>query len=168
MLFSMAYNVKFELEPRRRSLSSSSLVAVQTPWQGYPELRSFDFQTWQLHLLQPTLLTCLHHLHLNAMELRSKFYIPHTFTTNEVRRYDSCFLKWYSESMLFARPRLPLTSELIKFSEYLRGKGTEDECAPLFASYKTCLTVRHFSRVLSSADLEVGCIERAWYRQDAG
>ncbi|KAG9245853.1 hypothetical protein BJ878DRAFT_499667 [Calycina marina] len=36
-------------------------------------------------------------------------------------RYDSCFLKWYSE-------------------KYLRGKGTEDECAPLFAKYKTCLT----------------------------
>ncbi|KAH8595179.1 mitochondrial distribution/morphology family 35/apoptosis [Bisporella sp. PMI_857] len=40
---------------------------------------------------------------------------------NEVKeRYDSCFLKWYSE-------------------KYLRGKGTEDECAPLFQNYKKCL-----------------------------
>ncbi|RDL32541.1 putative MDM35 Mitochondrial Distribution and Morphology protein [Venustampulla echinocandica] len=36
-------------------------------------------------------------------------------------RYDSCFLKWYSE-------------------KYLRGKGTTDECAGLFKEYKQCLT----------------------------
>ncbi|PSS09065.1 hypothetical protein M430DRAFT_127926 [Amorphotheca resinae ATCC 22711] len=36
-------------------------------------------------------------------------------------RYDTCFLKWYSE-------------------KYLRGKGTEDECAALFKDYKKCLT----------------------------
>ncbi|TVY60876.1 Mitochondrial distribution and morphology protein, partial [Lachnellula suecica] len=36
-------------------------------------------------------------------------------------RYDSCFLKWYSEN-------------------YLRGKGTEDPCAALFKDYKHCLT----------------------------
>ncbi|KUJ10678.1 uncharacterized protein LY89DRAFT_626182 [Mollisia scopiformis] len=36
-------------------------------------------------------------------------------------RYDSCFLKWYSE-------------------KYLRGKGTTDECAALFKDYKRCLT----------------------------
>ncbi|KAG9990008.1 hypothetical protein KCU78_g19930, partial [Aureobasidium melanogenum] len=40
---------------------------------------------------------------------------------NEVKeRYDSCFLKWYSE-------------------KYLRGTATTDECEPLFAKYKQCL-----------------------------
>ncbi|KAJ5046468.1 uncharacterized protein L3040_003711 [Drepanopeziza brunnea f. sp. 'multigermtubi'] len=37
-------------------------------------------------------------------------------------RYDSCFLKWYSE-------------------KYLRGQATTDECEPLFKDYKKCLTV---------------------------
>ncbi|KAF7857870.1 uncharacterized protein EAF02_011237 [Botrytis sinoallii] len=41
---------------------------------------------------------------------------------NEVKeRYDSCFLKWYSE-------------------KYLRGKGTTDECESLFKDYRKCLT----------------------------
>ncbi|ELR10278.1 hypothetical protein GMDG_04664 [Pseudogymnoascus destructans 20631-21] len=41
---------------------------------------------------------------------------------NEVKeRYDTCFLKWYSE-------------------KYLRGNGATDECAGLFKEYKTCLT----------------------------
>ncbi|KAL2035528.1 hypothetical protein VTO58DRAFT_101446 [Aureobasidium pullulans] len=41
---------------------------------------------------------------------------------NEVKeRYDSCFLKWYSE-------------------KYLRGTATSDECEPLFAKYKQCLS----------------------------
>ncbi|KAK6443620.1 Mitochondrial distribution and morphology protein 35 [Oleoguttula sp. CCFEE 5521] len=41
---------------------------------------------------------------------------------NEVKeRYDSCFLKWYSE-------------------KFLRGTAKEDECDPLFKQYKTCIT----------------------------
>ncbi|KAK5734582.1 Mitochondrial distribution and morphology protein 35 [Elasticomyces elasticus] len=41
---------------------------------------------------------------------------------NEVKeRYDTCFLKWYSE-------------------KYLRNTATTDECEPLFRQYKTCLT----------------------------
>ncbi|KAF2433657.1 hypothetical protein EJ08DRAFT_628257 [Tothia fuscella] len=40
---------------------------------------------------------------------------------NEVKeRYDTCFLKWYSE-------------------KFLRGNAQTDECAPLFTQYKTCL-----------------------------
>lgn len=40
---------------------------------------------------------------------------------NEVKeRYDSCFLKWYSE-------------------KFLRGNATTDECEPLFMQYKQCL-----------------------------
>jgi len=35
-------------------------------------------------------------------------------------RYDSCFLKWYSE-------------------KYLRGNSSTDECEPLFKAYKGCL-----------------------------
>ncbi|KAF4775339.1 hypothetical protein HER10_EVM0009416 [Colletotrichum scovillei] len=43
---------------------------------------------------------------------------------NEVKeRYDTCFLKWYSE-------------------KYLRGTGTDNnECADLFKNYQKCLTV---------------------------
>ncbi|RKF59548.1 Uncharacterized protein OnM2_059020 [Erysiphe neolycopersici] len=36
-------------------------------------------------------------------------------------RYDSCFLKWYSE-------------------KYLRGNVTKDDCASLFEEYKACLS----------------------------
>ncbi|KJX95218.1 Mitochondrial distribution and morphology protein 35 [Zymoseptoria brevis] len=40
---------------------------------------------------------------------------------NEVKeRYDSCFLKWYSE-------------------KYVRGVATSDECEPLFKQYQVCL-----------------------------
>ncbi|KAI5309118.1 Mitochondrial distribution and morphology protein 35 [Ascosphaera atra] len=41
---------------------------------------------------------------------------------NEVKeRYDSCFLKWYSE-------------------KYLRGNTDAKDCEKLFQEYKTCLT----------------------------
>ncbi|EMF08994.1 UPF0203-domain-containing protein [Sphaerulina musiva SO2202] len=40
---------------------------------------------------------------------------------NEVKeRYDSCFLKWYSE-------------------KFIRGTAKTDECEPLFRQYKECL-----------------------------
>ncbi|KAG0128427.1 mitochondrial distribution/morphology family 35/apoptosis [Tuber indicum] len=35
-------------------------------------------------------------------------------------RYDTCFIKWYSE-------------------KYLRGEGSTDECEELFKEYKSCL-----------------------------
>ncbi|KAF2714130.1 hypothetical protein K504DRAFT_399924 [Pleomassaria siparia CBS 279.74] len=41
---------------------------------------------------------------------------------NEVKeRYDSCFLKWYSE-------------------KFLRGTATSDECDPLFKQYEKCIS----------------------------
>ncbi|KAL5431939.1 hypothetical protein PMIN05_009205 [Paraphaeosphaeria minitans] len=41
---------------------------------------------------------------------------------NQVKeRYDSCFLKWYSE-------------------KFLRGAATTDECGPLFKQYEQCLS----------------------------
>ncbi|GME38940.1 uncharacterized protein K452DRAFT_316452 [Neofusicoccum parvum] len=40
---------------------------------------------------------------------------------NEVKeRYDTCFLKWYSE-------------------KFLRGNATTDECEPLFKQYRQCI-----------------------------
>ena len=39
---------------------------------------------------------------------------------NEYRRYDSCFLKWYSE-------------------KFLRGNSRDDDCADLFKGYQGCL-----------------------------
>ncbi|RKF59535.1 Uncharacterized protein GcM3_173017 [Golovinomyces cichoracearum] len=43
---------------------------------------------------------------------------PHCNEAKE--RYDSCFLKWYSE-------------------KYLRGNVTKDDCSSLFDEYKSCL-----------------------------
>ncbi|KEF62446.1 uncharacterized protein A1O9_00418 [Exophiala aquamarina CBS 119918] len=41
---------------------------------------------------------------------------------NEAKeKYDTCFLKWYSE-------------------KYIRGNSATDECEPLFKQYKSCLT----------------------------
>ncbi|KAB2575352.1 Mitochondrial distribution and morphology protein 35 [Lasiodiplodia theobromae] len=41
---------------------------------------------------------------------------------NQVKeRYDTCFLKWYSE-------------------KFLRGNATTDECEPLFKQYKQCIS----------------------------
>lgn len=57
------------------------------------------------------------------------------------RRYDTCFLKWYSESEQVVTPSLYQT-KLISVSEFLKGDNSTDECAPLFKEYKTCLTVR--------------------------
>lgn len=56
------------------------------------------------------------------------------------RRYDSCFLKWYSES----KPKRCLFFRRVAAhagSEYLRGDSTTDECEGLFKQYKDCLTV---------------------------
>lgn len=41
---------------------------------------------------------------------------------NVFRRYDSCFLKWYSE-------------------KFLRGNAKDDDCADLFKNYQGCLRV---------------------------
>ncbi|KPI34957.1 Mitochondrial distribution and morphology protein 35 [Cyphellophora attinorum] len=51
---------------------------------------------------------------------------------NEVKeRYDTCFLKWYSE-------------------KYLRGNSSTDECEGLFKTYKTCL-----NKVLKDKGIDV-------------
>ncbi|PYI07474.1 hypothetical protein BO78DRAFT_428853 [Aspergillus sclerotiicarbonarius CBS 121057] len=42
---------------------------------------------------------------------------------NDIKeKYDTCFLKWYSE-------------------KYLRGNTTSNECEELFTKYKTCLNL---------------------------
>ncbi|KAF2122516.1 mitochondrial distribution/morphology family 35/apoptosis [Lophiotrema nucula] len=56
---------------------------------------------------------------------------------NEVKeRYDTCFLKWYSET-------------------YLKQKATTDECAPLFKQYEKCLSMalktRGIDKMISEA-----------------
>jgi hypothetical protein len=56
------------------------------------------------------------------------------------RRYDTCFLKWYSESM-WLRLFRHLKHELTSLLEFVRGVAKEDECAPLFEKYSLCLTV---------------------------
>ncbi|KAF2501682.1 hypothetical protein BU16DRAFT_569630 [Lophium mytilinum] len=54
-----------------------------------------------------------------------------TVSKHEYRRYDSCFLKWYSE-------------------KFLRGNATTDECEPLFKQYKQCLGKALKSRGIDS------------------
>ncbi|CAI7609117.1 unnamed protein product [Penicillium pancosmium] len=49
---------------------------------------------------------------------------------NEIKeRYDTCFLKWYSENDHRADSN----------PEYLRGNTTSNECEELFTKYKKCL-----------------------------
>ncbi|OJJ85763.1 uncharacterized protein ASPGLDRAFT_123483 [Aspergillus glaucus CBS 516.65] len=56
---------------------------------------------------------------------------------NDIKeKYDTCFLKWYSE-------------------KYLRGKTSSNECEDLFSKYKTCL-----NRVLKEKGIE-GIVEEA-------
>ncbi|CEI69567.1 unnamed protein product [Fusarium venenatum] len=51
------------------------------------------------------------------------FYQFKARSTNVLRRYDTCFLKWYSE-------------------KYLRGQEKDNkECADMFKEYQTCLKV---------------------------
>ena len=59
------------------------------------------------------------------------------FTDRIFRRYDSCFLKWYSESGPPAR--LPGLLHANRLAEFLPGKATKDECEPLFSKYRQCL-----------------------------
>ena len=60
------------------------------------------------------------------------------------RRYDSCFLKWYSESTKVHLICNDSLSDLL--SEYLRGTAKGDECEPLFKEYKACLSVSPATR----------------------
>lgn len=61
---------------------------------------------------------------------------------NQVKdRYDSCFLKWYSESESLHGISLGIVY-LKSITEYLKGIATHDECEPLLKQYKTCLDVR--------------------------
>lgn len=55
------------------------------------------------------------------------------------RKYDNCFLKWYSESMPYLGPLYKIS--LMKI-EFLRGTSTSDECKPMFDQYEKCLSVR--------------------------
>jgi len=60
---------------------------------------------------------------------------------NEVKeRYDSCFLKWYSESM-YNSLRSTYGLHTNCSAEFLKGTATSDECEPLFKEYRQCLTV---------------------------
>lgn len=70
------------------------------------------------------------------------------FANQGHRKYDTCFLKWYSESKwdqgfslsLQAQQRL---THLV--TEYLRGIGKSDdnECSDLFKNYQKCLNVSY-------------------------
>jgi hypothetical protein len=57
---------------------------------------------------------------------------------NSFRRYDNCFLKWYSESTFVRHEAHVLHSH---DAEFLRGTATTDECKPIFEQYEKCLSV---------------------------
>jgi hypothetical protein len=86
------------------------------------------------HLTSFTTLTvnssCRLHYRQNATRSRSKFspnYRFHiTFSSFSFRRYDTCFLKWYSESMFFKPSR---GTQLTKCRVPTRaGKGQQGVC----------------------------------------
>jgi hypothetical protein len=70
----------------------------------------------------------------------------------DLRRYDQCFLKWYSESKSFSTGLgfelwwtlglVVLRIILTHSPEYLKGKTDNAECAKIFKEYNQCLTVR--------------------------
>jgi hypothetical protein len=67
-------------------------------------------------------------------EAKESVKLERLLTTNTHRRYDSCFIKWYSESQFSFHLRFFLTS-----AEFLRGTADTDECAQLFKVYNKCL-----------------------------
>lgn len=58
------------------------------------------------------------------------------------RRYDACFLKWYSESGALYSSSSKVSHSL--YLEFLSGDSATDECEPLFKKYKSCLNVIAF------------------------
>lgn len=64
------------------------------------------------------------HLRFHFLPIKTSHFRKQIPSNPHPRRYDSCFLKWYSE-------------------KYLRGTAKSDECEPLFREYKTCLSVSH-------------------------
>ena len=61
------------------------------------------------------------------------------------RRYDNCFLKWYSESTsrIYCDWELALINVC---TEFLRGTATTDDCKPIFEQYEKCLSVRIYAQ----------------------
>ncbi|KAH1321719.1 hypothetical protein KXX58_004638 [Aspergillus fumigatus] len=60
---------------------------------------------------------------LNAVRDRRRLEYSNLFDKHQpvqTQKYDTCFLKWYSE-------------------KYLRGKTSSNECEELFSKYKSCL-----------------------------
>jgi Uncharacterised protein family (UPF0203) len=62
------------------------------------------------------------------------------------RRYDTCFLKWYSESEYQIPSLATKVGRLVDahdIAEYLRGTSAADnnECSVLFKEYSTCVQV---------------------------
>ena len=87
------------------------------------------------------------------------------------RRYDSCFLKWYSESKaaICAITIFMAQHCLIHSKEFLRGSASTDECESLFKDYQACLTVGAFDLALCLiADLFQEGFKGARYRQTPG
>ena len=67
----------------------------------------------------------------------------------DYRRYDSCFLKWYSDSTQ-SKPSTLMDAN--RQTEFLRGESTTDECESLFKDYKQCLTVGISAIAISPSD----------------
>lgn len=60
------------------------------------------------------------------------------------RKYDTCFLKWYSESRSKEAFQMLGFKYTDQITEYLRGLGKagDNECTALYKEYQKCLNVR--------------------------
>lgn len=73
--------------------------------------------------------------------------LPTQECSEKKERYDTCFIKWYSESTVPTTGAWDEGLGTIRLTgaknlEYLRGESQTDECAGLFKEYQVCLNVR--------------------------
>ena len=76
-------------------------------------------------------------------------FVNNHYVLTVARRYDTCFLKWYSESRCLVHSLPPILGSDI-YPEYLRGTGSaeDNECSTLFKEYSKCLRVSELEREL--------------------
>lgn len=107
-------------------------------WRAWHQRLPLSTRTYVLGTATILLSFCIKEIFLR-FEVMSASLAPECNDPKE--RYDSCFLKWYSESTSSA-PITMRSRHLQISTEYLRGNSSTDECEPLFKAYKGCLQVR--------------------------
>lgn len=87
----------------------------------------------------------MRHQFNDFFHVASNKVLPIQECSEKKERYDTCFIKWYSES---TGPSLAESlwrniqgTDSGKLLEYLRGESQTDECKDLFKEYQICLNV---------------------------